>query len=381
MRRVLWGVLLLACGACQSSAPKPDDEPTGPGLQLGAAAPPILAEYWLDGPESPKPEPGTAYVYEFWATWCGPCLAHMPHVAGLGAKYKDAGLRVIAVTTIDERGNTVERIKQFASGRLANLGLTFAICTKETTAIAYMKAGDSYRPLPTSVVIDKAGKVAFIGFPDDLDEVLPAVLDGSWKGKESATALKKLDAELDDVTAKISAAEQMARLSLPRDTTPARADAHIREVVGKAATTAVAELDKFAVRNPRKATTERFRLEKISALMLAGEFAEAKAQTESLLAEGAKAKNWITMQRILDTWATTGANPRKLHGDLAVRAADEMLKIEGDKSPGPLMAALKAYGFAGEKAKAREFGEKALELVKDPRQQKGIEQAIAELGI
>ncbi|AHG50199.1 hypothetical protein RLEG12_00935 (plasmid) [Rhizobium leguminosarum bv. trifolii CB782] len=35
--------------------------------------------------------------------------------------------------------------------------------------------------IPTSFVVDRDGYIAFIGRPMDLDDVLPKVLDGSWR--------------------------------------------------------------------------------------------------------------------------------------------------------------------------------------------------------
>jgi thiol-disulfide isomerase/thioredoxin len=49
-------------------------------------APPLKVSKWLKGEEVKRFEPGKVYVVEFWATWCGPCIAFMPHLAELQAE-------------------------------------------------------------------------------------------------------------------------------------------------------------------------------------------------------------------------------------------------------------------------------------------------------
>ena len=45
-------------------------------------------------------------VLEFWATWCGPCIAAMPHIAEIQKKYEDKNVQVISIS--DEDLDTVE---------------------------------------------------------------------------------------------------------------------------------------------------------------------------------------------------------------------------------------------------------------------------------
>lgn len=41
---------------------------------------------------------GQVAVLEFWATWCGPCVAAVPHLNKLADQFKDKPVRFIAIT-------------------------------------------------------------------------------------------------------------------------------------------------------------------------------------------------------------------------------------------------------------------------------------------
>jgi thiol-disulfide isomerase/thioredoxin len=89
---------------------------------LGDAAPILRASKWLQGEEVKSFEPGNVYVVEFWATWCGPCVMIMPHLAELQAEYRDKGVTIIGYSARGE-GNTEEKVAAFVKKRGSKLPL------------------------------------------------------------------------------------------------------------------------------------------------------------------------------------------------------------------------------------------------------------------
>ena len=111
---------IVACSlmalAATAVAQKAEKEPTlVPGSEVNLAA--ITSADWVQGAGPTAFELDKVYVFECWATWCGPCVALIPHVNELHKKYYDKGLRVhgcLLYTSPSPRDRTRSRMPSSA---------------------------------------------------------------------------------------------------------------------------------------------------------------------------------------------------------------------------------------------------------------------------
>jgi thiol-disulfide isomerase/thioredoxin len=98
-------------------------------------------------------------VIDFWATWCAPCRASMPHLNAVQARYGPKGLVVIGMS-VDETGPAP--VRRFAT----QLGVKFTI------AMANDEILDAYGPIrsiPTTFFISRKGEIVrrVVGYIDN----------------------------------------------------------------------------------------------------------------------------------------------------------------------------------------------------------------------
>ena len=137
-----------------------DVQPPLPQLGAGATAPDFVS-YDLNGRAVRIADfRGKVLILDFWATWCSPCIASMPHTQEVAAKYASQGVKVLAVCTGDKRARFEDWVKLKAVSYPA-LSFTFDPHEQGTAGESERASFAQYGvpALPAQFIIDRSGKI------------------------------------------------------------------------------------------------------------------------------------------------------------------------------------------------------------------------------
>jgi len=170
----LTGLLTLTASAALA-------QESAPTLKVGDPAPKLQTGKWVQGQPVQNFQKGKAYIVEFWATWCGPCRASIPHVNELYAQYKDKGLIVIGQNCWEKDESLVEPFVKKMGEKMA---YRVALDDKDGSergkmAETWMKAAGR-NGIPSAFLVDTQGRIAWIGHPMQLN---PKVIEDVLAGK------------------------------------------------------------------------------------------------------------------------------------------------------------------------------------------------------
>ena len=122
---------------------------------------------WINGTVKPEDMKAKVVVVDFYATWCGPCMAAIPHNNEMLKKYQADGLVIVGVCT-SSRGQ--EKMGQTVKDK----GIQYP-----TALDPNLKSQAAWKVgyYPTYAVVDRKGIVRAVGLqPENVEKVVKKLL-------------------------------------------------------------------------------------------------------------------------------------------------------------------------------------------------------------
>ncbi|WEK18983.1 MAG: TlpA disulfide reductase family protein [Candidatus Pedobacter colombiensis] len=149
-------------------------------LSVTQSGTPVFAFERLDkegNKVSPELMKGSAYILDFWGSWCAPCRASHPHLKELYKKYKSKGFEIIAIA--QERGKTLEESKKAWSKAIKEDDVNWVhILNQDGIAQQDIVKTFSVNGFPTKILVGADGKIitrVTAGVSDAIDKALEKI--------------------------------------------------------------------------------------------------------------------------------------------------------------------------------------------------------------
>ena len=119
---------------------------------------------------------GKVVVVDFWATWCGPCVAEMPNMKKLYAEYKDKGVEFVGVSLDQpkEQGG-LDKLKEF----VAKNEIAWPQYYQGNGWQSEFSAGWGINSIPAVFIVDAQGKLHSVDARGKLETLIPELLKKS----------------------------------------------------------------------------------------------------------------------------------------------------------------------------------------------------------
>jgi thiol-disulfide isomerase/thioredoxin len=316
-------------------------------ISIGDPAPQLQTGKWVQGEPVTQFATNRVYVVEFWATWCGPCRVSIPHLNELWQKFKDKGVIVIGQDVWDSDDAVAPFVKSMGD----KMTYRVALDDKKQSADGFMashwwKRGVEGHGIPNAFIINKQGRIAWIGHPMGLNE---KVLDDIAADRyDLAQAKAQYDKEEQDQAQWEAANDKVSNAIAQKRW--AEAGSALDDVLK------LAEALKFP--KPVGGYADGFAPMRLQILLGQKSYDDAYGLVESFSERHSKdSDRQNTLAWILIT--TQGIEPRGI--SVARKLAERANVAAGEKNPAILDTLARALFMSEEKSEAIKIQQKALD--------------------
>lgn len=330
-----------------------DDDKANGTLGIGDPAPKLALKEFIKGEPVKAFDKDKIYVLEFWATWCGPCIAAIPHVTELQKKNPNV---VFIGVNVWERD--LEKVKPFVEEQGKKMDYRVAMdegeAGKGTMAQTWLAAAGQ-NGIPCSMIVNGEGKIAWIGHPMRMDKPLSQIVSGKWDLATAAADFKK---------------EREARAKM------AALNANLRKALAKGPDEAVKVLDQALEASPEM--EKSLGMTKFAILLrgdkLDQQIAYGERLIDKVLTDGESLNQLAWM--IVDPEAKEKHDPKLQK--MALKAAIKADQAMEGKDAAIADTLARAYFVTGDKAKALSTQERAVGLAKGTSMEKELQERLEE---
>ena len=104
---------------------------------------------------------GSVVVVNFWATWCGPCVAELPHFNTIATEYPEVKVLAIHGSSTEDVGNFIVK-KTNTKDSWRNYNVIFAQDIVEHTTCLTFQALGGNSTWPMTLIVGKDGNITYI---------------------------------------------------------------------------------------------------------------------------------------------------------------------------------------------------------------------------